>query len=591
MIFFKRLVWNFSPFAVLITLLSLAAVTWYCSFRLKELYFQRTETDLTARSRLIAAMVLPDVVQNRIPAIQSLVRSVDDTLSVRVTVIRSAGDVLADSREDPSRMDNHQDRPEFREALVGRIGTTVRFSNTLGRDMMYVAVPLRRDRAIIGAVRTSLPVTSLSEILSALSHPLALFSVGVGLILVLVHFARNIRLIRSISEIRKGVEAFGSGNLEHRIYPSGPDMCRSLAESLNQSAARIDDHWKQLLSRHDQIVEVLSTMSEGVIVVNAREEILRINEAAVRWFTVEQTRVLGRFVQEAIRNNRLLRIVRETLTKEKPVEEEVEILGEENRFLMAHGSVLRNPEGEVSGAVVVLSDITQLKKLETIRRDFVANVSHELKTPITAIKGSVETLKEGAIRKPGEAKRFLDMIGKNTDRLHTITEDLLSLSRIEQGSEKGDILFTPMPVKTALDEAAASCAAGAKAKKIRIRVECPEDLVLPLNAPMFEEAIVNLVDNAIKYSDPGSEVIVSGKSEGKTAFIRVKDSGCGIPRSHLPRLFERFYRVDTARSRDVGGSGLGLSIVKHIVQAHGGMVSVESIEGEGSTFTISIPMR
>jgi two-component system phosphate regulon sensor histidine kinase PhoR len=251
--------------------------------------------------------------------------------------------------------------------------------------------------------------------------------------------------------------------------------------------------------------------------------------------------------------------------------------------------VLRDAGGRESGAVVVLNDVTRLKRLETVRRDFVANVSHELKTPVTAVKAAVETLQGGALHDAAEAARFTEMIVRQADRLGSIIEDLLSLSRIEQEEEGAGLALAREAIGPVLAAAAQACAPSAAARSVGIAVRCPEDLRAAINPQLLENAVVNLIDNAVKHSEPGREVVVEGTAEEGGTVIRVIDRGCGIEPRHLPRLFERFYRVDRARSRRLGGTGLGLAIVKHIVQAHRGEVSVESQLGEGSTFTIRLP--
>jgi two-component system phosphate regulon sensor histidine kinase PhoR len=266
--------------------------------------------------------------------------------------------------------------------------------------------------------------------------------------------------------------------------------------------------------------------------------------------------------------------------------------GPQERFLHAHGTILHGPglqdsENNEIGVLIVLNDVTRIRRLDIIRKDFVANVSHELKTPITSIKGFVETLLDGAYEKPEDAKRFLEIIAKQTNRLNAIIEDLLSLSRIEQDDEKIELALTP--VKQVLTAATQVCELNSKAKKIRVNLDCPENLKATINPHLLEQAVVNLIDNSIKYSKPQSEIQISATQKDQKISIQVRDNGCGIAEEDLPRLFERFYRVDKSRSRELGGTGLGLAIVKHIVQTHQGTITVESQLDQGSTFTIQLP--
>jgi two-component system phosphate regulon sensor histidine kinase PhoR len=274
------------------------------------------------------------------------------------------------------------------------------------------------------------------------------------------------------------------------------------------------------------------------------------------------------------------------LQEQEPVEGEIILLEGDRRFLQAKGSALRGVEGDTIGAVIVLDDMTNLKRLENVRREFVANVSHELKTPVTSIKGFVETLQEGAIKKPEEAERFLDIISRQADRLNSIIEDLLLLSRIEQSGEKKEVEFIEAGLKSALESAIETCSGKASEKNISIDLNCEDTLTARINPALLEQAVVNLIDNAIKASDEGSSIKVGASQKDEQVIIEVIDRGVGIEKEHLPRLFERFYRIDKARSRQLGGTGLGLAIVKHIAQAHGGGVDVESSPGEGSRFSI-----
>jgi two-component system phosphate regulon sensor histidine kinase PhoR len=330
-------------------------------------------------------------------------------------------------------------------------------------------------------------------------------------------------------------------------------------------------------------------MVEGIIAVDNEERIISVNQAAAQMLEIKPDDIQNRSIQEVVRNTDLQNFVIKALASDETIETDFIFHGDSELILNGHSSILTDGAGEGIGALIVLNDVTQLRRLENIRKDFVANVSHEIKTPITAIKGFVETLRDGAMENHDDADRFLIIIENHVERLSAIIEDLLSLSRIEQEVEKEEVVLRESSIKDVLLTAAQVCQVNASSKDIRILVSCEEGLKARINSPLLEQAVVNLLDNAIKYSEKDSEINVEVRQVNKETIISVRDHGCGIDKEHLSRLFERFYRVDKARSRKLGGTGLGLAIVKHITQAHQGYVEVESVPKKGSTFSLHLP--
>ena len=358
---------------------------------------------------------------------------------------------------------------------------------------------------------------------------------------------------------------------------------------MNRMAQQLNQRIQTIVRQQNEREAMLSSMEEGVLAIDNGGCILSANAACATWFGQEPAQLVGRTVYEVIRKPDLLRFVEQALASEAPVEEETRILGPEDRWLIARGVALHDAERGRIGVLVVLHDVTRLRRLESLRRDFVANVSHELRTPVTSIKGFLETLLDGALEEKENAVRFLHIMLRQVNRLDAIISDLLSLSRIERGAEEQMIELVASPVAESLRAAVEMCQQRAADKGILLELTCPDDLVAPINGPLLEQAVVNLIDNAIKYSEPGSPVRVAAQREASEVVIRVIDQGCGIEAQHLPRLFERFYRVDTSRSRDLGGTGLGLAIVKHIALAHRGSVEVQSAVGAGSAFFLRLP--
>jgi two-component system phosphate regulon sensor histidine kinase PhoR len=397
------------------------------------------------------------------------------------------------------------------------------------------------------------------------------------------------RLAGPLGDLRQGAECLARGDLQHRWDGSDTEEIDRLAAALNRMAEQLDERFRTILRRHSEYEAMLSSMEEGVLAVDNDGTILSANGACARLLEAGAAPMRGRPIYEVLRKPSLVRLVETALASPSPVDEDLRCYGPEERWLSAHGTALTDAQDSRIGALVVLHDTTRLRHLENVRRDFVANVSHELRTPITSIKGFVETLLDDGLEDPARALRFLGIVLRQVNRLDAIIQDLLLLSRIERGAEDQMIERGSESLREVLQSAAEMCQRKADGKSVCLRVDCPEDLLGRINGPLVEQAVMNLVDNAVKYSEAGSAVQIEGGRENGNLVIRVRDKGCGIAPQHQPRLFERFYRVDKARSRELGGTGLGLAIVKHIVAAHQGSVAVESVPGQGSTFTLRLP--
>jgi two-component system phosphate regulon sensor histidine kinase PhoR len=573
---------------LLIILGLMTAFLWIAVRTFTHFYYTETAHHLETKARLIAQDLNNGVPLRRSPRLQALCRDLSSAAAVRITFIQPDGRVLADSEEFPEHMDNHADRTEVQGALAGRLSTSERYSHTLRQNMLYVALPYPGMPPQI-IIRVAIPTTSMSHSLSNLYIRFALFSglvilCGAGLGLWLAQ-----KISRPWEEMRRHASRFAQGELNQKLETSELDEANGLAESLNQMASQLDDRTQALLQKQQEQEAILASMAEGVVAVDREERILNLNQAARVYLNITAPRVLGRPLAEVVRNSQLQQLLAHTLTGTISVEGDIVISGNSERFLQVHGSILRDAQAQNIGAVLVLNDLTRIRRLETLRREFVANVSHELKTPITLIQGFAETLEDGALKKADEAKHFLQIIAKQTERLHTIIEDLLTLSRIEQESERGSIPLAPGLIQPVLLAALSMCRPVAEVKKIKLELSCPEQLQARINDRLLEQAVVNYLNNAVAYSEVRTTVTLTAESTDTGILISVRDQGIGIAAEHLPRLFERFYRVDKGRSREAGGSGLGLAIVKHIVQAHDGKISVESEPGKGSTFSIHLP--
>ncbi len=586
-----RLLWRLYLSFFVSTLVALAGTAWYAEHSLRLFNEDQLAGDLLVRARILEQELAAYPPGTPPETIDRHCREFGRLTETRVTVILPDGTPLADSDHDTATMDNHGHRPEVLEALAGHVGRSVRFSDTMRRNLMYLAIPVRRDHAIAAVVRTALPLTAIEWSLDAVYRQIVLGGLMAAALFAIVAMYLSKRISRPIEDMRRVAERLALGDLGARmVVPRGREL-GALARTLNQMAAQLGDRLGTIERQSNEQKAVFSSMSEGVLAVDGEARILHLNDAAARLLELSPAQARGKSIQETVRNLDLQRLIADTLAAGKPVETEITVYGAEERFLQVNGAALTDADGKKLGALVVLNDVTRLKRLETVRRDFVANVSHELKTPITALKGCVETLQEGAYRNADEAARFLGMMGRQVDRLGAIVEDLLSLSRLEHDAEHNRIPLEPGSVGEVLRRATQAFAKAAAVKRIVIVLQCPADLVARINAALLEQAVGNLVDNAIKYGTEGTQVTVSGAATETGIAIQVGDQGVGIEKRHLPRIFERFYRVDQARSRALGGTGLGLAIVKHIVLAHRGTVAVESTPGQGSTFTIRIPRQ
>jgi two-component system phosphate regulon sensor histidine kinase PhoR len=585
----KKLIWQIFPSYLLVTLLSLLAVSWYASKSLHQFYLDQTAIDLRARAQLLEKLVIFHLSPLDALSVDSVCKAMGNATETRFTIILPSGKVVGDSIETPHQMDNHANRPEIKTALRGETGRSIRYSNTLRQEMMYVAKSITHNERQIAVVRASLPITFIENELNSIRIRIVIGGVIIAILAAGISLIISRRISRPIEMMKKGADRFAGGDLSYRqIIPESTEMA-SLAEAMNQMAAQLEDRIKTVINQRNELETVLSSMLEGVMAVDREERIISMNQAAAELFEIDLEGFDHRSVQEVIRNLNLQQFISTALSSKEPLQEDITLYQNPQRILDVKSSSLLNANQNQIGTLIVFNDVTHLRRLEDMRRDFVANVSHEIKTPLTAIKGFVETLHHGKVETEEETSRFLEIIQKHVDRLNSIIEDLLALSRIEQEDEGKTISFQFGNIGDMIPAAVQICRPKAEEKNIQIDILDCDEIRAKFDPPLLEQAVVNLLDNAIKYSNPEGTIEVKAVEKDSEVLISVEDHGSGIAQKHLPRLFERFYRVDKARSRQLGGTGLGLAIVKHIAQAHGGRVSVDSTLGKGSIFTIHLP--
>jgi two-component system phosphate regulon sensor histidine kinase PhoR len=592
----KRLLWQIFPPIVVVTIVAVIGTTFYASKILRQFHIDQTTADLKIRTQLAMDELHDDFAAGS-GKDQNLVlrcRQIAARAQARITLILLSGEVVADSVEDPVRLDNHADRKEIVAAISSGFGTSIRFSRTLNKNMLYVALPVHVDGSkspAFGVIRLSVPLVSVETVLNKIYRRnfLGAFLLIFLAALITLYVSRKISI--PLEEMGRIAERYVDLDFKKQIvFPEKRAVSQEvagLAQAVNRMAMDLRRRIDTVTEQKSELEAVFKNMVEGVIVVDTRERIVRANDAAANLLKLPVHRLTGRPVSEGFRDADLSRFIRETLAGELRAERDfVFYQTESEQHFHAGGTLLHDGSGNKIGALIVLNDITKTKKLENMRREFVANVSHELKTPITSVKGFAETLLDGALDDKQEAGRFLEIIYRQANRLDAIVDDLLSLSRIEQEEEQGIIELQEQTLRPVLGHSIESCVVKAQEKDISLQLDCEPRIIVAMNANLLEQAVTNLLVNAIKYSPEKSEVQVNAYQVGDKVCIKVSDQGCGIAAEHLPRLFERFYRSDKARSRKLGGTGLGLAIVKHIVQAHGGEVSVKSAPGKGSTFSI-----
>jgi two-component system, OmpR family, phosphate regulon sensor histidine kinase PhoR len=581
----RRLMWRLFPSYVLVALAMALGIGWTALGLVERTFVDAARADLRAQAAFLSGQLEPDA--SDVDHFAKLARAYHQATGIRAALVLADGKVAFDSQERPQELADS--RPEIQEALGGEVHDAVRYHSGLDQHVVHVALPIVREGATMGAVYLAMPLSAFDQGLSRMrTWFLAIGAIGLALAVPWAWYVSR-GIAQPLSQIRQVAGRLAEGHWNARTTVAEPQELAELAEAFNRMAARLQDRIGLLIQNNNEQKAVFASMAEGVLAVDSQERVISLNLASSRLLGLEQTQIHGRRLREMVRNADLSRFITRALTCQEPVEADVLLHGERKRVMQARGSALHDLEGRTIGAVIVLNDVTDFRRLEDIRRDFVANVSHELKTPVTSIKGFVETLLDGAMTNPGDTERFLRIIAKQADRLHAIIEDLLSLSNIEQSEDAEDIVLEPAALRGVLEGALATCQAGAGEKNIEVTLQCDSKLSAQINPLLFEQAVLNLLDNAIKYSEPGRRVRLWTAEQDGEVTINVTDQGCGIASEHIARVFERFYRVDRARSRKLGGTGLGLAIVKHIVQAHHGCVTVDSTLGIGSTFTIHLP--
>jgi len=565
----------------------LIAVTLLVSdFYLTRYAAQRERRVVEQRLELAARLLAAEVTSIPAPHLEVWAQAVALRAQARVTVIDPRGAVLADSHHDPETMENHADRPEVRDAYRGGVGTAIRRSHTLDRDLSYLAVPLQYQGQPGYVLRLAVPLEDVDYAVAAVHWRILSASIAAAMLALGIAYVFSRSFTRRINQLRAYAEGLAGERFSRAPLPAAQDELGALARSFNLMATQLRDLVDRLSQESARRETILASMAEGVLAVDSELRIVFSNASFARSVGAQIPTPEKVPLVDLVRDPGLREMLVRVLATGEGRTERLQLSAAQGRVFEVHAAPLAAGDGR--GAIAILHDVTDLERLERVRKDFVANVSHELRTPLTAIRGYAETLLEGALADTENNRKFVEIIRAHAIRLDNIASDLLTLSELESG--KPGPAPEPVSVRAALEAALGTVESEARVRGVKVICGRLEDAQVLGDRAHLEQALVNLLNNAVKFNRPSGEVNVEITRPvlGQVSIV-IADRGIGIPSQDLPRIFERFYRVDKARSREVGGTGLGLSIVKHVVERMQGTVLVESQVGKGSTFTVVLP--
>ena len=558
-----------------VVLLILAAGILLLSFNsIKKHYKNTTAADLERISHVLNSKFSPLWKENNFADFDSIAKSLGKKSKVRITIITSAGIVLADSENDPNKMENHKSRDEVKQALEGKIGISQRYSTTLSTDMLYVAHPVTIDNNIVGVVRVSMHLSDINDLLNNLKTDIFYLTLIMILVSLIFAFFYTKRFTKPIKELVETSRKVADGDFDVRILLKNNDELKELADSFNEMTSKIKDLFTELSTQRNELNIITSSIQEGLLVLDCDGNVLLFNDSINNLFKINF--IKNKPFWHSLRNKQLDSLFRKIINDKKNIIEEIEF----NEMTLICSSTYVDSNKSI---IFLLLDITEIRRLERIRKDFISNVSHELKTPLTAIKGFAETIEEEEKLKNNQ---HIEVILRHTNRMAKIVDDLLTLSGLEN---KKTLFLEEIDLKNLIEQVKIIFASKIKEKYLSMKVHYAND-ERTIRADRFklEQLFINLIDNSVKYTESG-DIRINISITENNCIIEISDSGIGIPKDDLSRIFERFYVVDKSRSRKLGGTGLGLSIVKHIVLMHNGEINVESDLGKGTTFRILIP--
>jgi two-component system phosphate regulon sensor histidine kinase PhoR len=581
---FHRIQWRITISFILVVIVGMGILGAYLVNSTRNSELNNLRTQLENEARITADASLPLFLAPG-SDLDALAKKLGGEIDTRVTIIALNGTVLGDSDQDPAIMENHATRPEVMEALASGMGESTRFSTSLGKDMMYVAVPVRNQGTTMGVARVALPLLVVRDSVNRLTLIIVLAILATAALVIVAAVLIGRRTTRPLREVTEASGRMASGDLGQRIPVRSKDETGQLAQAFNEMSSNVNKLVGDISVEKTKLQTVLANMADGVIMTDVEGRIVLANRTSERLFNFSENHMINKPLIEAVRDHEADEMLKLCLSTGQTQTGQFES-AISKRFLRVIGVPI--VEGKLTGALLLFQDLTEMRNLQTMRRELVGNISHELRTPIAGIKAMVETLRDGAVDDKEAARDFLVRIDGEVDRLTQMVSELTELSRIETGS--AELRMSSMNLNLLVDDVITQLSTQAQRQQVTITAELATDLpIIQADHDRIRQTLTNLVHNAIKFNHPGGRVTVSTRADADSVTVSVSDTGIGISKDDLPHVFERFYKADKARP--TGGSGLGLAIAKHVIQAHSGSIQAHSEEGKGSTFSFNLPAK
>jgi two-component system phosphate regulon sensor histidine kinase PhoR len=582
---FRSIQWRIIFWLVLLIAVSMTAFGIFLTNSVRDTQLDNLGQQLKDEAQIVSEICLPylsDATDK--DSIDNIVKTLGKQIDQRITVVAIDGTVLGDSDEDPSIMENHSMRPEIKEALESGYGESIRYSTTLGEKMMYVAIMITDGQYNYGIARIALPITQVNELISSIRNSIILATIITALLIIIAMLIITRLTTRPVVELTRAARRIASGDFDYKITVGGNDESGQLARAFNEMLLKIKDMIEKISADRTELSTILENMTDGIIMTDGEGNVTLINSACKKMLNVEGKKIISKPLIEAFRDHQLDDVLKRCLNTGKQQATQFEP-GTLKKYIQAVAIPINS--SELNGVLILLQDLTELRSLQTMRRELIGNISHEFRTPLAGIKAMAETLQDGAINEPDTAKDFLNRIEAEIDRLTQMVSELTELSRIESG--KVELKYEIVDINNLITEVLDQLNPQAERQNLVLKTRFnPGQLLVKADKERIRQVIINLVHNAIKFSLHGGAITAKTGKQVNMAVVEIADEGIGIAKDDLPHIFERFYKADKSRSRQ--GTGMGLAIAKHIVLAHGGSISAASEEGRGTTIRFTLPL-